>query len=231
MKEERRKLKVTQREYYTARIALLYARARSVAREAAIGGARARGHEIVFAGFEPYVKKVVSDAVGDNLQYLKQMLNNEVDAELTLRESMYKMTYLDPIMQTIKGSYAAIGPLSCESVCHVKGGRPVCKTETFDCQLGCAERCEAECAQHACACTGARERGRESPLASDATCKWQPNFCRSAPRRESEQRGARPMGAPALLGLSGQRRPQQACGSRPSTIADATRHPSQGAQR
>ncbi len=47
------------------------------------------------------------------------------------------------IMQTIKGSYAAIGPLSCESVCHVKRGRPVCKTETFDCQLGCAERCEA----------------------------------------------------------------------------------------
>ena len=46
------------------------------------------------------------------------------------------------VMQTIKGSYAAIGPLQCESTCVVKRGRPNCKVDTLDCALGCAERCE-----------------------------------------------------------------------------------------
>ena len=46
------------------------------------------------AGFELHTKKVIFDAVGDNLQYLKQMLNNEIGAELTVREPMYKTTYL-----------------------------------------------------------------------------------------------------------------------------------------
>ena len=55
------------------------------------------------AGFELHTKKVIFDAVGDNLQYLKQMLNNEIGAELTVREPMYKTTYLDPIMRTIEG--------------------------------------------------------------------------------------------------------------------------------
>ena len=46
------------------------------------------------------------------------------------------------VMQTIKGSYAAIGPLQCESTCHVKRARPHCHVDTLDCALGCAERCE-----------------------------------------------------------------------------------------
>ena len=46
------------------------------------------------------------------------------------------------VMQTIKGSYAAIGPLQCESTCQVKRGRPNCHVDTLDCALGCAERCE-----------------------------------------------------------------------------------------
>ena len=41
-----------------------------------------------------------------------------------------------------KGSYAAIGPLQCESTCQVKRGRPNCHVDTLDCALGCAERCE-----------------------------------------------------------------------------------------
>ena len=46
------------------------------------------------------------------------------------------------VMQTIKGSYAAIGPLQCESTCQVKRGRPNCHVDMLDCALGCAERCE-----------------------------------------------------------------------------------------
>jgi hypothetical protein len=44
------------------------------------------------------------------------------------------------VMQTIKGSYAAIGPLQCESTCQVKRARPNCHVDTLDCALGCAER-------------------------------------------------------------------------------------------
>ena len=55
----------------------------------------------------------------------------EVENELTYR-----------VMQTIKGSYAAIGPLQCESVCNVKKARPVCPVDVLDCALGCADRCE-----------------------------------------------------------------------------------------
>ena len=47
------------------------------------------------------------------------------------------------VMQTIKGSYAAIGPLQCESVCHVKKGQPNCPVDVPDCALQCADRCEA----------------------------------------------------------------------------------------
>ena len=57
--------------------------------------------------------------------------NDDTDDELS-----YK------VMQTIKGSYAAIGPLQCESTCHVKRARPNCHVDTLDCALGCAERCE-----------------------------------------------------------------------------------------
>ena len=45
------------------------------------------------------------------------------------------------VVQTIKGSYSALGPLQCESTCTVKQAKPTCDWHVPPCALGCAEQC------------------------------------------------------------------------------------------
>lgn len=45
------------------------------------------------------------------------------------------------VVQTIKGSYSALGPLQCESTCTVKQPKPTCDWHVPPCALGCAEQC------------------------------------------------------------------------------------------
>ena len=45
------------------------------------------------------------------------------------------------VIQTIKGSYSALGPLQCESTCTVKDAKPTCDWVVPPCALSCAEKC------------------------------------------------------------------------------------------
>merc|ERR1711871_414802 len=45
------------------------------------------------------------------------------------------------VIQTIKGSYSALGPLQCESTCTVKEPKPTCDWVVPPCALTCAEKC------------------------------------------------------------------------------------------
>ena len=45
------------------------------------------------------------------------------------------------VIQTIKGSYSALGPLQCESTCTVKEPKPTCDWVVPPCALSCAEKC------------------------------------------------------------------------------------------
>lgn len=55
-----------------------------------------------------------------------------------------EMTYR--IIQTVKGSYSSLGPLSCESTCAMKAPTPVCRYEKPDCAIECKDRCLARAA-------------------------------------------------------------------------------------
>lgn len=111
--------------------------------------------------------------------------NNPTNAN---KELSYK------VIQTIKGSYSALGPLQCESTCTVKEPKPTCDWHIPPCAVHCAEKCSQgtnEVALHRQLCVDGCTLfcGAKAPSRAGEDISG-PNADREKFARANEQKGA-----------------------------------------